>query len=57
MAGVPKNGVSYPLSVPQKILTFDTNVAPNTDFGETSLFTGLPNGHSNAPKMFFQGNK
>jgi len=49
--GSTRSGVSIPSSVPQKMFTFDNNISPNTDFGETSLFG------SNHPSKLYGGAK
>lgn len=51
-----RSGMSHPLSVPQKMFTFDNNVPPNTDFGETSLFGGQQPPHVNS-KHYHGGSK
>jgi hypothetical protein len=50
--GNSRGGVPIPASVPQKMFSFDNNVAPNTDFGETSIF-----GNGNQSSKIYGGAK
>ena len=51
-------GVSPPVSVPQKMFSFDNSIAPNTDFGETSLFgCGMHTNHAHGSSRIQNGSK